>query len=140
MKTFFVASLSAVIFLTACSKEPDPQPVYQQPVVQEAPPQQIIIQEDSDMSEALVAGAVGAAAGYAIANSGNNSSTYKTYPSNTYRTSQPTIVNKTVVQEKPKINLSKPSTSTYTRPSERRTYTTKTTTVTKTTRSSSHRR
>jgi len=83
MKTFFVASLSAVIFLTACSKEPEPQAAYQQPVVQQAPSQQIIIEQDSDMSDALVAGAVGAAAGYAIANSANNSSNYKTYPSNT---------------------------------------------------------
>ena len=158
MKTLLVFSLIASsLFVTGCS-DPAPIPVQQSMQVQEpVQPQVVVIEQDNsvDGSDLLVAGAIGAAAGYAMSSSPRTTS----YPSQNYSTynSRPvvkeTVVTKTttVVQQKPvapvnalapvKPNLTKPSlTSTYTRPSERRTYTTKTTTVTKTTRSSSSRR
>lgn len=152
MKTLLVFSLIASsLFVTGCS-DPAPIPV-QQPMQVQQPvqPQVVVIEQDNsvDGSDLLVAGAIGAAAGYAMSSSPRTTS----YPSQNYSTynSRPvvkeTVVTKTttVVQQKPvapvKPNLTKPSlTSTYTRPSERRAYTTKTTTVTKTTRSSSSRR
>lgn len=162
MKTLLVSSLIASsLFVTGCS-DPAPIPVQQpiqQPMQVQQPvqPQVVVIEQDNsvDGSDLLVAGAIGAAAGYAMSSPSRTTS----YPSQNYSTynSKPvvkeTVVTKTttVVQQKPvtpvnslapaKPNLTKPSpTSTYTRPSERRTYTTKTTTVTKTTRSSSSRR
>jgi hypothetical protein len=103
--TILAFSLSASLFLTACSDNTPPQqiPAYQPSVQQQQP---AIIQDNDDHSDAVLAAAAGAAAGYMVGNSSSHKSSHYQRPTTVVH--KTVIINKTVNKKPYKYSSSKP--------------------------------